>query len=156
LRNLARKIGLVATAATAAVTMIAAPAHAATNPYTAASACGQEFGGSWASVSDGHRAIYGYYGNKLGDVYLMYNSATGYNCVTTIKSAYVGEYTFVGAKLTVENGSTVEDYDLYQYYAATKAPARGHCVKYSGSTEDMDAPNDGEYSNGRSTWGNCG
>ncbi|MEU5722326.1 hypothetical protein [Micromonospora sp. NPDC047738] len=127
------------------------PAHAATNPFTPAQACNNDFGGSWAQASDGHRSIYSG-STKVGDVYLMYNSATGYNCVATLKAVAIGSTTGVAASLRVEGSSWATDSGNYKYYAAKQRAARDTCVQYEGEVlyGTMWA------GNGRYTWGNCG
>ncbi|MEU2615983.1 hypothetical protein ABZ570_31090 [Micromonospora sp. NPDC007271] len=128
------------------------PARAAANPFTPAQACNNDFGGSWAQVSDGHRSIYASDGTKTGDVYLMYNSATGYNCVATLKAVAIGSTTGVAARLRVSGSSWVEDSGNYKYYAAKQRSARDACVMYEGSVLNGTM----WTGNGRYTWGNCG
>lgn len=152
------RLGAVCALVTALVSIgFSSPAQAATNPYTPQEACHTEFGGSWSTVTDGHRSVVSSSGVKWGDVYLMYNSATGHNCVTTIKSLYVGTPTDTGAWLTVQvsgGESTYADRQDYSYYAATKGYAAGHCVIYHGTVSNS-ADTDGG-SGGRYSWGNCG
>jgi hypothetical protein len=152
LKKFARRLALTITAAAAVVAGLAAPAHAATNPYTAASACANDFGGSWFVVSDGHRAIV-HNGVTIGDVYLTYNSATGYNCAVTIKRKYVGTATGTGVNLWVQGVADVAAYQdgSYKYYAAVKYHAAGRCVDYEGLMDDP-----GTVFAGRYYWGNCG
>ncbi|MBP2708582.1 M23 family peptidase, partial [Microbispora sp. RL4-1S] len=107
-----------------------------------------DFGGNWASTTDGHRTINNLSGAKMGDVYLMYNSATGDNCVATIKAVDVGTATHVYAGLLVQGGSWKTQNGNYKYYAAVKANATDKCVQYDGDVE--------YYAAGRYTWGNCG
>jgi len=135
-----------------AVAGFAAPAQAATNPWSAAGACANDFGGSWAYASDGHRTISAPDGTKVGDVYLMYNGANGHNCVVTLKAVALGSTTGVRAFLTVQGASTYNDSGSYKYYAAVDHSAVDTCVKYSG---DVLYGTSWE-SAGRSTWGNCG
>ncbi|MFG2053107.1 hypothetical protein ACGFI9_03665 [Micromonospora sp. NPDC048930] len=136
---------------TVAVATFGSPARAATNPFTAAQACNNDFGGSWAQASDGHRSIYSG-STKVGDVYLMYNSATGYNCVATLKAVAIGSETGVAASLRVEGASWVTDSGNYKYYAAKQRYAADTCVMYEGEVlyGTMWA------AAGRYTWGNCG
>ncbi|WP_460491671.1 hypothetical protein [Dactylosporangium cerinum] len=130
------------------MTLVATPAHAATNPYTAAQACHNDWGGSWVNVSDGHRTIVKG-STTIGNVYLMYNSAAGTNCVAVLKAASVGTATYVSAELEVQGGGTMYmDYGNFKYYDTVEGNAAGKCVKYRGF---MDA-----YVGGRDTWGNCG
>ena len=132
-------------------------AQAATNPYTPQEACNHQFGGSWSTTTDGHRSLTTRSGAKWGDVYLMYNGATGYNCVATIKSAYVGTPSDTEAGLSIQ-GETNEwehvDFDSYGYYAATQGHGAGHCVQYEGVVYNPSVSDDA--ANGRLTWGNCG
>jgi hypothetical protein len=138
-----------------AVTGLSSPAHAAaTNPFTPAQACANDFGGQWAHANDGERPIKDKAGKVVGHVYLMYNGQTGENCVATIKRVNLGLPTRDSAMLEVQGGGTVFDGSMkgYKYYAAKKADARGKCVKYWGTIET-----DGYvYQGGRFTWGNCG
>ena len=146
-----RKLAITILAATVAVLGLASPARAATNPFTAAQACNNDFGGSWAYASDGHRTIYAG-DTKVGDVYLMYNGANGHNCVVTLKRTSVGSNSGVAALLQVEGSSWAVQSGNYKYYAAVDRSAVDKCVKYSG--EIMYGTS--WYSNGRSSWGNCG
>ncbi|MEV4753725.1 hypothetical protein AB0J86_01225 [Micromonospora sp. NPDC049559] len=137
-----------------AVTAVAAfgtPARAATNPFTPAQACNNDFGGSWYQASDGHRTISSG-GSRVGDVYLMYNGASGYNCVVTLKAVAVGTATGVDARLRVEGSSWAEQSGNYKYYAAVQRSAVDTCVMYEG-----DILNGTMWVGaGRTTWGNCG
>jgi hypothetical protein len=134
---------------------ISSPAQAATNPYTPQSACSHEFGGTWSTTTDGHRTVVTTSNVKVGDVYLMYNSATGYNCVATIKTSYVGQSSFTYAELDVQGDSSLYgDGDNYSYYAATRAHAANKCVEYTGYIASPS--NSVQAIGGRYTWGNCG
>jgi hypothetical protein len=143
--------------ATATATMFGSlPADAATNKYTAAGACSHDFGGTWANTTDGHREIWDHSLNsdiKVGDVYLMYNSASGNNCVVTLKAVYLGQATYVSANLKVEDVGSYSDKGNYLYYAAVQHAARDKCVAYSGAVFHG---HDWLLSNGRANWGNCG
>jgi len=150
-RKLGRRLAIVGVSAVVALTMLGSPAQAATNPYTAAEACNNDFGGSWASTSDGHLSVYAG-STKVGDVYLMYNSSTGYNCVTTIKRVSIGTKTPVMAQVLAKGGSEyAADSGNYKYYAAKQTYAKDTCVVYGGwvyyngvyNREDQD------------TWSNC-
>ncbi|SCL71085.1 hypothetical protein GA0070606_5606 [Micromonospora citrea] len=152
MRGSARRLAVSILAATVAAMGLASPAQAATNPFTAAQACNNDFGGSWAYASDGHRSIYHSDGTKVGDVYLMYNGATGYNCVATLKRVAVGSTTGVSAGIRVEGGSWVEDPGNYKYYAAIQRSAVDKCVMYRGEVMYFTS----WVSAGRSSWGNCG
>ncbi|GIJ30148.1 hypothetical protein Vqi01_53100 [Micromonospora qiuiae] len=152
MRGSARRLAISILAATVATVTLAAPAQAATNPFTAAQACNNDFGGSWAHVSDGHRSITAPNGTKVGDVYLMYNSASGNNCVATLKRVSVGTNSGVSAGIRVEGSSWVYDPGNYKYYAAIQRSARDRCVMYSGEV----LYGTSWQGNGRSSWGNCG
>ena len=151
MRVLARRLAISVASAAVAVAGFATPAHAAANPYTAAQACNEDFGGSWAYASDGHRTI-SKDGTKVGDVYLMYNGATGFNCVVTLKAVAIGTRTGVAATLTIQGSGSFTQSDNFKYYAAKQRSAVDTCVKYDGEvlygTSWVGA--------GRSTWGNCG
>ncbi|GIH20543.1 hypothetical protein [Rugosimonospora africana] len=152
MRKLARRLAISMATATVAVVALASPAHAATNPYSAALACNNDFGGTWANTTDGHRSINASDGTKVGDVYLMYNSATGYNCVATIKQVEIGSATGMKAGIRVEGGSWVERSGNFKYYETIQRSAVDKCVMYSG---DILYFTSWEGSS-RSTWGNCG
>src|SRR5690242_107743 len=117
LRRIARRLAVLAVSVTAAMMAVATPAHAATNPYTAAEACSNDWGGSWANVSDGHRTILKG-STTIGNIYLMYNSAAGTNCVAVIKAVSIGTKTWMSAELEVQgNGGTAYiEYGDYAYY----------------------------------------
>jgi hypothetical protein len=144
--------------ATAALMFFGSPAQAATNPYTPQEACNHQFGGSWSTTTDGHRSLTTLdTGAKWGDVYLMYNSATGYNCVATIKTAYVGTATYTDAALSIQGETNLwqhEDYGRYSYYAATEGYASNRCVQYQGWIDNPSISDDA--AGARLSWGNCG
>lgn len=149
------RLGVLAVAGALAATFAGTPAQAATNPYTPQEACNHQFGGSWSSTTDGHRSVTNQLGKKFGDVYLMYNSATGYNCVTTIKSVWVGSATPTAAYLWVQGDDEERvDSGSFKYYAAVQWYAAGRCVQYTGYIDASDYSDGG--SGGRNTWGNCG
>jgi len=152
MRVLARRLAISIASVAVAVAGFASPAHAATNPFTAAQACNNDFGGSWAYASDGHRTISADDGTRVGDVYLMYNGATGYNCVVTLKAVAVGTSSGVSATLTVQGSGSFTQSDNYKYYAAKQRSAVDTCVRYSG---EILYGTMWEVA-GRSTWGNCG
>jgi hypothetical protein len=102
-------------------------------------------------VTDGHRSIYAG-GTKVGDVYLMYNGANGYNCVVTLKAVAIGTETGVAASLRVEGSSWITQSNSYKYYAARQRSAVDACVMYAGEV----LYGTSWYANGRHTWGNCG
>jgi hypothetical protein len=116
-------LGAVATAATlaAATVAFAAPAQAATNPYSPTGVCGSDY------HQIDHTSISG------AEIYLMYNGS--YNCVVTIKTAHVGTKTETEAILEVQSPrGFYSDDDNYAYYAAVKAYAKGTCIKWGGMT----------------------
>jgi hypothetical protein len=151
MRGLLRRLAIPALAVTTAVVTFGSPAQAAANPFTAAQACNNDFGGSWAYASDGHRTINSG-GSKVGDVYLMYNGSTGYNCVVTLKAVAVGTSSGVAARLRVEGSSWVEQSSNYKYYAAIQRQAIDKCVMYQGEVLNGTM----WATAGRNTWGNCG
>lgn len=151
MRGLARKLTISMLAATVAVLGMGSPARAATNPFTAAQACNNDFGGSWAHTTDGHRAIYSN-GTKVGDVYLMYNGSNGHNCVVTLKRVAVGTTSGVAARLQVEGSNWATQSGNYKYYAAVDRSATDRCVRYEGEVLNGTM----WAGNGRSSWGNCG
>ncbi|MBC6460281.1 hypothetical protein [Actinomadura sp. HBU206391] len=151
MRKLTRRLAIAILPATVAATMFSSPAHAATNPYTAAEACNNDFGGAWGYATDGHRVIYAG-STKVGDVYLMYNGSSGYNCVATLKSASVGTPTWTDAELIVQGSGSVHNEGQFKYYAAVQRYARGKCVDYLGSMYYSGR----WWTNGRAAWGNCG
>ena len=87
----------------------AAPAAAARNPYTPKEVCGSAFD------VIAKREIRGG-GVHLADAYLMYHA--GYNCVVTIKRAYVGRRSWTEAWLWRRNYSNLaEDQGNLKYFA---------------------------------------
>ncbi|SEM05750.1 serine/threonine protein kinase [Nonomuraea pusilla] len=107
------------------------------NPYTPTQVCGPGFYVQRQSSFTG------------GTTYQLYNSGTGENCVVTMKNGPdVGRRTPVRATLEVQGGGTRTDSGSYDYYAGpVKLPAKGKCVRYSGSAGS------GSTS---AAWGNCG
>ncbi|MGW3342923.1 protein kinase domain-containing protein [Nonomuraea rubra] len=107
------------------------------NPYSATQVCGSGFVVQRSSSFSG------------GTTYQLWNNGTGQNCVVTLKSgANVGKSTPVSATLEVQGGASQTDSGNYEYYAGpVKLPAKGKCVRYSGSagSGSTSAP-----------WGNCG
>ncbi len=129
---------------------------AVANPYSPASACRTDFGGTWTHVSDNHRDVVFLDGTKWGDVYLMWNDSTKENCVATIKRSFVGSATYTQASLLVEGSSWRFDAKAYKYYAAVKAPACNKRVQYDGWMGAI-AQELGPYAiGGRYTFGNGG
>ncbi|MET8999312.1 hypothetical protein [Amycolatopsis sp. Hca4] len=149
------KLSISVAAALGAAALAAPSASAAANPYTAAEACANDFGGSWSYASDGHREVK--YGSaKWGDVYLMYNSAHA-NCVATIKSIDIGTPTYTEAWLWIQGTPDwIGNVGAFKYYAAAKGAANNRCVQYQ-SYISRTATGAGAYAaGGRLTWGNCG
>ncbi|GAA4976516.1 spore-associated protein [Kineococcus glutinatus] len=116
--------------AAAAITLLgAAPAQAATNPYTPAQICGS----GYKTVSGG------YFGLTGADMYVMYNSAAGRNCVAVVKRSNIGTATSVGAGFKLSSDPTWRagvNYELgnFKYYAVspTKYYAKGKCIDIYG------------------------
>lgn len=157
-----RSASAVVVAAALAVGGLAAnPAYAISAKYTPEGVCGSGFG----RISDGSRPVKTRSGEVFGRVYLLYNRKTGYNCVVTIKSQYVGTATLTSATLQTQTKrhrdepvqtARKSDNDKYKYYAGpVKLYAKGLCVKYSGTIADTRV-NGQIASGGRSAWGNCG
>jgi hypothetical protein len=155
-QRLARWFAVLGVSIATAVATFGAPAQAAPNPYTPERACATDFGGTWSRTTDGHRNVTTATGAKWGDVYLMYKSSTGENCVATIKTAFVGTSTYTEAWLLVQGSTWKVDRDTYRYYAAVKAPARDRCVQYVGIVRNGTSSTSTYAWGGRTTWGNCG
>ncbi len=97
-------------------------APSTSNPFTAAKVCGSGF-----------KQIDSAPLGSQGRVVLMYSSATGQNCVTTLRNGGTGK---IGASayLEVKGKSRQTDSGSYQYYAGpVKAKAVRTCVKWGGS-----------------------
>jgi hypothetical protein len=129
-------IGVAGIAATlVAGIAFAAPASAATNPYTPAGVCGSGY------HELDHQALTG------ATVYLMYDGAT--DCVVTIKTAKIGVKTDTESILEVRSNpvQVADDEGDYAYYAASRVRAPGICIKWGGMEEDSiwESP----------TWGHC-
>jgi len=129
--------GAMAIAATlAAGVAFAAPASAATNPYTPNSVCGSGY----------HELEH--HGLTGATVYLMYDGAT--DCVVTIKTAAIGTKTDTESILEVASNppQVADDEGYYAYYAASKVRAPGVCIKWGGMEGNSiwESP----------TWGHCG
>ncbi|GLZ30024.1 peptidase M23 [Lentzea sp. NBRC 105346] len=91
------------------------------NPYSPEEICGDGY-----KVVDSH-AVTG------GKVYLLYSSANGNNCVTTVKSTNLGRETKVSAMLQVQDAAATKDEGDYGYYAGPiRKKAPGKCVKWGG------------------------
>jgi len=115
------------------VALLAAPAEAASNPYTPQGVCGSGY-----TVQRSH-ALSG------AVVYQLYNGT--YNCVVTIKTAQIGTPTRTTAGLQVSGSNWAYDTGDYKYYAGpVKQYGKGKCVRFFG------------YHGGTSytsPWGNC-
>jgi hypothetical protein len=151
-----RRLAVLATAVLSVVVVADAPALAAANPYTPQEACAEDYGGSWSVVSDGSRPVRIDSGAQWGTVYLLYNSANGWNCTATMKSQFVGTRSLVGATLWIEGDSYQSRGrgGYFQYFETFAYPARGKCVAFSGT---ILAPNgSNEATGGRAEMKNCG
>ncbi|ROO90398.1 hypothetical protein EDD29_8123 [Actinocorallia herbida] len=134
--------GAMTVAATAGVVTISTAAYA--EAY-----CGSGYG-VVASAP-----VQNQYGDTWGRVYLTYNSSTGKNCVTTVKSAFVGTASFTSAQLMIQNGNSYYDQGYYvQYAGPLYGSAAGKCVMYWGSVTNPS--NTIGAGGGRMSWGNCG
>lgn len=105
--------------------------YAATNPYTPEGVCGR----TYRQVAPVQRLTTSLNGViPVGNLYLLYSSTTGYNCVVLLKVADVGVPTLTKVWITnnVEGPSMVDE-NYYKYYASTKIYARGQCIQYFGS-----------------------
>ncbi|MGW4641993.1 hypothetical protein ACWEN6_25990 [Sphaerisporangium sp. NPDC004334] len=141
--------------------VVANPAYAVASARTPEGVCGAGF----HRVADSKRVVKTREGDVFGYVYLLYNGKTGYNCVTTIKTVYVGTPTYTSATLTTQTKrikdepvrtNSKTDGRKYKYYAGpVKLYAKGFCVKYSGTI--WDTRRDAAIATGgRNSWGNCG
>ncbi|MGV9598793.1 hypothetical protein ACWDR1_19205 [Streptosporangium sandarakinum] len=170
---------IIIAAALSAGALMANPAYAVAASYTPEDVCGTGFG----RVNDGSRVVKTSTGKVYGRVYLLYNRSTGFNCVTTIKSSFIGSATYVMTRLEVQtkrikNGPmrTVEKHSegKYKYYAGpVKLYGKDQCVKYWGiiksggrapqiptgsRTSQITAGDRASQiaTGGRASWGNCG
>jgi serine/threonine-protein kinase len=129
-RRIHRRIattGAVLTAGLSAAAL-AAPAQAASNPYTPQGVCGSGFG-----VIDKHELRT--QGVQLGTVYLLYQASSGRNCVVTLKERAVGRKTPAAAYLKRQGakGNGKLDYGRFGYYAGPKrVSAKRTCVRWGG------------------------
>ncbi|GGK84604.1 hypothetical protein Sme01_28980 [Sphaerisporangium melleum] len=141
--------------------VMANPAHAVASASSPEGVCGSGF----HRVADSKRAVKTSGGDLFGYVYLLYNRKTGYNCVTTIKTSYVGTATYTSATLITQTRRIKDepvqvakktDGRKYKYYAGpVKLYGKGVCVKYSGTI--WDTRRDAAIATGgRNSWGNCG
>jgi hypothetical protein len=102
-------------------------AEAKPNPYTPERVCGTGY-------KPVDRADLRSGGATVGAVYLLYNAASGFNCVVTLKSASVGAKTPASAYLEVQGRQRVTDAGPFAFYAGpVRAAAPGRCVRWGGS-----------------------
>lgn len=93
------------------------------NPYTPQEVCG-----SGSSVIDSADL------NGAGTAYLLYNSSSKKNCVTTLKAKSLGTASATSAFLEVEGSKRVTDSGDFTYYAGPVSQAAGAtCVKWGES-----------------------
>ena len=93
-----------------------------TNPYTAEEVCGS-----------GYKVIDSAALGTAGTAYLLYNSANGNNCVTTLKKTSLGTATATSAYLEVQGSPRKTDSGSFSYYAGpVVASAPGKCVRWGG------------------------
>jgi len=105
--------------------LLAATPAAAANPYTPKEVCGSNY----VKVG-GPREIRGG-GRLLAEAYLMYYN--GFNCVATIKRAYVGTQTYTEAWLWRGNyGNLAESQGNAAYYRTVTRYADDTCVAFGG------------------------
>lgn len=124
---------------------LAAPAVAEYNPYTPREVCGWNY-----RIIDRER--HRDEGIHLGTTFLMWNGATGRNCVVTIKYHGVGQPNYVGASIEKRGGRVRSDGDVYRYYAGPRRVyAPGVCVRWTGSVSISETLGDGFVSR----WGHC-
>jgi hypothetical protein len=111
-----------------------APVESA-NPYSPSSVCGSGYG-----VVDSH-------GITGATIYLLYDDATGANCVVTLAGTPTSAKS-MNATLAVQNGSSASSPGTYTYYAGpvTEAAPRS-CVQWGGSYDG---------SSWTSGWSHCG
>ncbi|WP_439379393.1 sialidase family protein [Amycolatopsis lexingtonensis] len=71
-----------------------------------------------------------------GTAYLSYNSATGKNCVSAMKSTSAGKATQTSAYLEVQGSTRVTDSGAFSYFAGpVSATAADKCVKWGGAAD---------------------
>jgi hypothetical protein len=93
-----------------------------TNPHTPQKVCGT-----------GYKIVDSRSLGADGTVYLLYNSASGNNCVATLKKTSLTKTTAISAFLEIQGGSRKTDSGNFQYYAGPiVAAAPGKCVKWGG------------------------
>jgi hypothetical protein len=93
----------------------------ASNPYTPTQACGSGY-----SVIDSHLL-------SGATIYLLFNSSTGDNCVTTMANS-PGSAVSMNATLAVQGGSSASNPGSFTYYAGPVIEhAPSSCVEWGGS-----------------------
>ncbi|MEC3973969.1 M23 family metallopeptidase [Amycolatopsis sp. H20-H5] len=93
------------------------------NPYSAEQVCGSGF-----SVVDSAPLA------TAGTAYLLYNSSSKANCVTTLKAVSLGTATAASAFLEVQGSVRATDKGNFTYYAGPVSKVAGStCVKWGGS-----------------------
>jgi hypothetical protein len=113
-------------AAVVILAILAPPASAERNPYTAREVCGS----SYHAID--HEVLVDA-GKRLARVVLMYSPSTGNNCTVTLKRGMVGRRSFTAAGLGPINQPFHVDQGLFRYYAGpVYAHAPHTCVKWSG------------------------
>jgi hypothetical protein len=111
------------------------PAPSSENPYSASEACGSGYG-----VVD-HHALDG------ATVYLLYDDASGKNCVVTLAHDVAGSVP-MNATLAVQGGASASNPGSFTYYAGPVYElAPDSCVKWGGSYKS---------SSWTSGYGHCG
>ncbi|QGN46337.1 hypothetical protein ACN26Y_08655 [Micromonospora sp. WMMD558] len=127
-----RRTAIVIALAVGLVGGVGAAARAAVNPVTPQSLCGLGY-----VVRDQDPIHHAESRERLGTVYLMYNTLTGYGCTVTVKSAYVGALTRTQVYLSAQYLPTQVD-DAGRLYAAGPARAyvRGGCTIWGGFMAD--------------------
>ncbi|GAA2332194.1 spore-associated protein [Streptomyces kunmingensis] len=119
-------MGAVAALTAGSTAVLASPASAAPNT-TPQKVCGSAY-----------KTVNSAPVGSLGTVYLTYNSATGRNCVATIRSS-PGTAVDMSAYLYVpdtEQGDS--DYGAFTSYAGpVSAYGKGHCVDWGGNIKNV-------------------
>jgi hypothetical protein len=150
MRKLARRLAVFGVSMVTMVTVFGAPAHATTtNPFTGATACAAEFGGEWTYLTGGHKEIHDDSGTKVGDLYLLRDAATRFDCSVTIKRVSLGLNSWVGANLDVSGLGGSGLFGNFSYYAAVQRYTGYLCVKYNGLVDSFSTTP-------QIAWGNCG
>ncbi|WP_189144513.1 serine/threonine protein kinase [Nonomuraea glycinis] len=112
------------------------PPAEAKNPYTPAQVCGSGYN------------VQRFQSFAGGVTYQLWSDSAGQNCVVTMKTLNVGKKTAVSATLEVQGGGSKTDSGSFEYYAGpVKLPAKGKCVRFSGSSTTGSTSAD---------WASCG